>query len=132
MLTIPRYSIISLGSRCSLARLGDADGAAICDPMDLLWHINLEEMLSDLTVATFLILLAVSVVVVGSMVMFSLIDLAFEKVEPTIRHHDDLTANDASWQAGRPWLFLRSNFLPQRALPHSQQMSERGVVRSFT
>jgi hypothetical protein len=38
--------------------------------MDVLWHIDLEEMLGDLTVATFLILLAASVVVVGCIVRF--------------------------------------------------------------
>jgi hypothetical protein len=82
--------------------------------MDVLWHIDLEEMLGDLTVATFLILLAASVVVVGCIVTFPLIDLAFKKkVEPTIRHHDNLAAHDASWQPGPPWLLLRSNFLRQ-------------------
>jgi hypothetical protein len=83
--------------------------------MDLLWHINLQEMLGDLTVTAFLILLAASVAVVSLMVLLPLIDLAFEKkkVEPTIRQHDDLTAHDASWQTGPPWLILRSNFLRQ-------------------
>ena len=47
--------------------------------MDLFWHINPVEMLSDLMVTTFLILLAASVVVVASMFMFPLIDLAFKK-----------------------------------------------------
>jgi hypothetical protein len=42
-------------------------------------HINFEEVLGDLTVTTFLILMAASVVVVASMVLFPLIDLAFEK-----------------------------------------------------
>ena len=61
------------------------DGAPLRPGMDVLWHINLEEMLGDLTVATFLILMAASVVVVSSLVMFPLIDLAFEKkVEPPI------------------------------------------------
>jgi hypothetical protein len=85
--------------------------------MDVLWHINLEEMLGDLTVTTFLILLAASVAVVSLMVLLPLIDLAFEKAQPTIRQHDDLTANDESWQTRRPWLFLRSNFfrLPPNA-----------------
>jgi hypothetical protein len=94
--------------------------------MDLLWHINLEEMLGGLTVTTFLILLATSVVVVSSMVLFPLIDLAFErKVKPTIedpRHHDDLTVSTS--QTGRPWFALRSDFLRPDAVPHSQQMSD--------
>jgi hypothetical protein len=102
--------------------------------MDLLWHINVEEMLSDLTVATFLILLAASVVVVVSMVMFSLIDLAFEKkVKPTIeepRHHDALTAHHELWQTGRPWLGLRSDFLRPDAVPHSQPMSDPTAKRA--
>ena len=77
--------------------------------MDVLWHINLEEMLGDLTVATFLILMAASVVVVSSLVMFPLIDLAFEKkVEPPIPHHNKLTQHDPGWLARRPWLALRS------------------------
>ena len=47
--------------------------------MNLLWQINPWEMLSDLIVTTFLILLPASVVVVSSMVMFPLIDVAFKK-----------------------------------------------------
>jgi hypothetical protein len=47
--------------------------------MDLFWQINPEEMLSGLMVTTFLILLDASVMVVCSMVMFPLIDLAFKK-----------------------------------------------------
>jgi hypothetical protein len=47
--------------------------------MDLLGQINYGEMLSGLMVTTFLILLNASVVVVSSMVMFPLIDLAFKK-----------------------------------------------------
>ena len=47
--------------------------------MDRFWQINWEEMLGDLMVATFLILLAASIVVVCLMVMFPLIDLAFKK-----------------------------------------------------
>ena len=95
-------------------RLRTGRGRRFATPMELLWHIDLEEMLGDLTVATFLILLAASVVVVGCIVAFPLIDLAFEKkVRPTIRHHDNLTVYDASWQAGPPWLVLRSNFLRQ-------------------
>jgi len=89
--------------------------------MDLLWHINLEEMLGDLTVATFLILLAASVEVVSLMVLFPLIDFAFEKkVKPTMeepRHHDGLATHDEPWQTGRPWLDLRSDFLRPDANP---------------
>ena len=40
--------------------------------MDLFWQINWEEMLGDLMVTTFLILLAASIVVVCLMVMFPL------------------------------------------------------------
>ena len=47
--------------------------------MDLLWQINPWEMLSGLMVTTFLMLLNASIVVVASMVMFPLIDLAFKK-----------------------------------------------------
>jgi hypothetical protein len=46
--------------------------------MDLFWQINWEEMLSALIGTTFLILLPVSIVVVSSMVMFPLIDVAFK------------------------------------------------------
>jgi hypothetical protein len=82
--------------------------------MDLPSHINLREMLGDLTVATFLILLPASVVVVGLMVMLPLLDLAFgKKVKPRSRY-DGLSSDDAAWQAGRPWLMLRSIFSPQR------------------
>jgi hypothetical protein len=45
--------------------------------MDLFWQINWEEMLSALIGTTFVILLPVSIVVVSSMVMFPLIDVAF-------------------------------------------------------
>jgi hypothetical protein len=101
--------------------------------MDLLWHINLQEMLGDLTVATFLILLAISVVVVGSMVMFPLIDLAFEKkvkvtIEESRRHHE--TAYDDAWLAGHPWLATRSDFLRPDAVPHSQLTSVRSDKRA--
>src|SRR5262249_61790035 len=92
--------------------------------MDFLSHINLGEMLGDLTVAAFLILLAASIVVVGSMVMFPLIDLAFEKKgKHRIRQHDDLTPYDESWRTGQPWLVLRANFLRQlmSGLRHAQR-----------
>jgi hypothetical protein len=46
--------------------------------MDLFWQINWEEMLSSLIGTTFVILLPVSIVVVSSMVMFPLIDVAFK------------------------------------------------------
>jgi len=89
--------------------------------MDL-WHINIEEMLSDLTVATFLILLAASIVVASTMVLFPLIDLAFEKKGVT-RPNSDLVDYDESWRAGNPWLLLRSNFLRQlmSGLPQVQR-----------
>jgi hypothetical protein len=100
--------------------------------MDLLWHINFEEMLGDLTVTTFLILLAASFVVVGSMVLFPLIDLAFaKKVKPTIeasRNDDELTASTS--QTGRPWFAPRSAFLRPDAVPHSQLTSDRRDKRA--
>jgi hypothetical protein len=92
--------------------------------MDLLWQINYGEMLSGLTVTTFIILLDASVVVVCTMVMFPLIDLAFKKkAKPAPRpaqvetwQHDALTQAQFS---GRPWLALRSDFLWPDAVPHS-------------
>ena len=111
---------------------GPDGGRRFATPMDLLWHINLEEMLGDLTVTTFLILLATSVVVVGSMVTFPLIDLAFEKkAKATIeepRHHQ--TAYDDAWLAGHPWLATRSDFLRPDAVPHSQLTSVRSDKRA--
>ena len=73
--------------------------------MDLLWQINPWEMLSGLMVTTFLMLLNASIVVVASMVMFPLIDLAFKKkakpapaqVEPW--HHDGLRTPRAAFRA---------------------------------
>jgi len=53
--------------------------------MDLLWQINPWEMLSGLMVTTFLMLLNASIVVVASMVMFPLIDLAFKKKAKHLR-----------------------------------------------
>jgi len=103
-------------------------GPPFCDPMGLFWQINWEEMLSGLIVTTFLILLDASIVVVCSMVMFPLIDLAFKKkakpapaqVEPW--HHDGLTAHHAQL-SGPPWLATRSKFLRPDAVPHAQLMS---------
>ena len=93
--------------------------------MDLLWQINYGEMLSGLIVTTFLILLNASVVVVCSMAMFPLIDLAFKKkAKPAPRpaqvetwQHERLTAH--AQLSGRPWFALRSNFLRPEAVPHS-------------
>ena len=83
--------------------------------MDLLWQINYGEMLSGLIVTTFLLLLNASVVGVCSMVMFPLIDLAFKKkAKPAPR-----PAQVETWQTGRPWLALRSDFLRPDAVPHS-------------
>jgi hypothetical protein len=81
--------------------------------MNLLWQIIPWEMLSGLMVTTFLILLAASIVVVASMVMFPLIDLAFKKkakpapaqVEPW--HHDGLAAHHAQL-SGPPWLTTKA------------------------
>jgi hypothetical protein len=101
--------------------------------MEHLWHINLEEMLGDLTVTTFLVLLAASVAVVSLMVLLPLIDLAFEKKgKLTIgdaRHHDTLTAHHQLLQTGRPWLDLRSDFLRPDAVPHSQPMNDPTAKR---
>jgi hypothetical protein len=96
--------------------------------MDFFWQINPEEMFSDLMVTAFIILVDASIVVVCSMVMFPLIDLAFKKkakpapaqVEPW--HHDGLAAHHAQL-SGPPWLATRSKFLRPDAVPHSQLMS---------
>ena len=89
--------------------------------MDLLGQINYGEMLSGLIVTTFLILLNASVVVVCSMVMFPLIDLAFKKKAkpaPSLAQVETwLTAH--AQLSGRPWLALRSDFLRPEAVPHS-------------
>jgi hypothetical protein len=92
--------------------------------MDVLWDINLKEMLGDLTVATFLMLLPASIVVVGLMVMLPLLDLAFKKKHLT-RHHHELSSDDAAWRAGRPWLMLRSNLFRQLVtdLPRRGQLA---------
>src|SRR5688500_3458487 len=84
--------------------------------MDLLGQINYGATLSGLIVTTFLILLDASVVVVCSMVMFPLIDLAFKKkAKPAPR-----SAQVETWQlSGQPWLALRSDFLRPDAVPHS-------------
>jgi hypothetical protein len=95
--------------------------------MDL-WQINYGEMLSDLMVTTFLILLAASVVVVCLMVMLPLIDLAFKKKAksgpPQVEtwHHDGLAAHLAQL-SGPPWLALRSAFLRPEPVPRSKLMS---------
>jgi hypothetical protein len=91
-------------------------GRRFATPMDLLWQINYGKMLSGLMVTTFLILLDASVVVVASMVMFPLIELAFKKkAKPAPRpaqvetwQHDGLTAH--AQLSGRP-LSLTSDFL---------------------
>ena len=91
-------------------------GRRFATPMDLLWQINYGEMLSGLMVITFLILLDASVVVVASMVMFPLIDLALKKkAKPAPRpaqvetwQQDGLTAH--AQLSGRP-LALTSDFL---------------------
>src|SRR5262245_5093850 len=92
--------------------------------MELLSQINYEEMLSGLIVTAFIILLNASVVVVCSMVMFPLIDLAFKKKAkpaPTparieTRQCDDLAA--PAWLSGRPWLAMRSEHLRADAMPY--------------
>ena len=62
--------------------------------MDGFWQINWEEMLGDLMVTTFLVLLAASIGVVCLMVMFPLIDLAF-RTKPAPR-----PARVETWQHG--------------------------------
>jgi hypothetical protein len=121
----------------AVLRVFKLDGAPFCDPMDLFWHINPVEMLSDLMVTTFLILLAASVVVVASMFMFPLIDLAFKKKGKTApkdtepRHHDGLTAYHAPRQlSGAPWLALRSDFSRPDAVVHSQLTSDPNAQRA--
>ena len=87
-----------------------------------------------MTVTTFLILLAASAVVVGSMVLFPLIDLAIEKkVKATVeesRHRDGLTAHDEPWQIGRPWFAPRSDSLRPDAVRQSQLTSDRTGKRA--
>jgi hypothetical protein len=111
-LTSPHCSVVSFRTTGYHACLRTRRGRHFATPMDFLSHINLREMLGDLTVTAFLILLAASVAVVSTMVLFPLIDLAFEK-KPVARPHNDLIAHDESWRAGRPWLLLRLNFLRQ-------------------
>jgi hypothetical protein len=101
--------------------------------MDLFGQISWEEMLGDLMVTTFLILLATSIVVVCLMVMFPLIDLAFKKkakpapaqVEP--RHRDGLTAHHVQ-ASGPPWLAMRSNFLRPAAQERAASNPLVGMV----
>jgi hypothetical protein len=90
--------------------------------MDLFWGFNLEEMLGDLLVTTFIILVPVSLAVVSLMILLPLIDLAFEK-KPSARPDNLLIAQDESWRAARPWLLLRSNFFLKlmSGLPHPQR-----------
>jgi hypothetical protein len=98
----------------SVLSVSDTGGRRFATPMDLLWQINYGEMLSGLTVTTFLILLDASVVVVCSMVMFPLIDLAFKKkAKPAPR-----PAQVETQLSGQPWLALRSAFLRPDAVPH--------------
>jgi hypothetical protein len=79
-------------------------------PMDSAWQINVEAMLSGLTVAIFLILLAASVAAVSLMVLLRLTDLAFEKRFTAGPEQSGLRAGpalDERWHTGRPWLHLR-------------------------
>jgi hypothetical protein len=92
--------------------------------MDLFGQIVWEEMLGDLMVATFLILLAASIAVACLMVTLPLIDLAFKKkVEFPPRpaqvetwRQDELTR---AYLSGRPWLAMRSDFSRPDAVPLS-------------
>src|SRR5215813_6655359 len=94
-----KCSVVSFGTTGYHARLRTRRGRRIATPMDFLSHIDLGEMLGDLTVTTFLILLPASLVVVSTIVLFPLIDLAFEKKSVTRP-----LAHDESWRVGRPWL----------------------------
>ena len=95
------------GTSYPLARLGNRRGV-MGVPMDSAWQINLEAMLSGLTVAIFLILLAASVAVVSLMVLLRLTDLAFEKrFTAGPEQSTGLAAHDEPWHTGRPWLHLR-------------------------
>ena len=77
--------------------------------MDLFWQINWEEMLSALIGTTFVILLPVSIVVVSSMVMSPLIDVAF-KAKPapkdTRERSTDFLRPDARLVDVNYWLKL--------------------------
>src|SRR5687767_6544204 len=92
--------------------------------MDILGQNNFGEMLSGLTVTTFLILLDAAVVVVCSMVMFPLIDMAFKKkVKPAPR-----PAQAETWRSGQPWLALRSNIVRPDVAPHSPPLPLVGMA----
>jgi hypothetical protein len=124
----------SVGTTGYHAGLRTRWGRRFAIPVDFLWHINVEEMLGDLTVTTFLILLAASAAVVSLMVLLPLVDLAFDKkvksriIEP--RHHDALSEHHELWQTGRPWLDLRSDFLRPDSVPHSQPTSDPTAKRA--
>ena len=95
--------------------------------MDLLGHINVQEMLGDLMVTTFLILLAASAAVVSLMALLPLINCAFEKrfkPKEEARHYDALSQRHELWQTGRSWLDLRVNFLAPDTRTDSQAMSD--------
>jgi len=95
-------------------------GAAACDPMDILGHMRLEELVGDLTVTAFLILLAASIVVVSSMVVSSLIEVAFQKKSKAVGpHRATLGRGDADWLTRNPWLALRANISQREPLNHS-------------
>ena len=117
MPTNPHCSVVSFGTTRYHERLRTGRGRRIATPMDFLSHINLGEMFGDLTVTAFLILQPTSVVVVGSIVIFPLIDLA--------PHTTRLGG-----QRG-PWLFLRSNFLRQLISGYRQTRGV-GTLRLFT
>jgi hypothetical protein len=75
--------------------------------MDFLWQISWEEMLGDLIVTSFVILLPASIVVVCLMVMFPLIDLAFKNKSKSTPRPAQVETSQFS---GRPWLALRKDF----------------------
>lgn len=90
--------------------------------MDLLWHVNWQEMLGDLIVTSFLVLLDASIVVVVLMGLWPLCEFKFKRKQtrnyfrsPPPWHHDGLRAH---WQfSGRSWLAMRSDFSLPDVMP---------------
>jgi hypothetical protein len=88
--------------------------------MDVLGDIRLAELVGDLTVATFLILLAASVVMVSSMIITRLIDVAFKKKsESRDGHRATQSRGEGDWLTKRPWLAMRANTSQRELLNYS-------------
>jgi hypothetical protein len=83
--------------------------------MDFLWHINVEEMLGDLTLTTFLILLAASIAVVSLMVLFPLI-AALAPSEIGVFAADDIRHSQVGDPSAKRFLKGRPNHREQRRL----------------